>query len=354
MKKLFFATAALAILAPAAAKAEINLGLGGYFFGYAGYVDQDTDGLNEFDVKRKSKVFFKGSNKFGDDLTVGFYSELFQENAAADNISASYLYSEGSWGHVKLGDERGAPFQLQVAAPGADKLIDGRDIHISFISTVGFDADRDYRHSGINNAMAYGTKVTYLSPNMSGLRVGFSFEPEVARVTTADYEDGMPSDTDAGGFENYTEAAVRYEGKLDKIEYAIGGGYSLAGLEAPGAFTDDFNEWNIGLNVKFSGITVGGAYNTDNGGLVGNTGDTENVTVGIGYDWDAYHVGVNYFDSKSDNDDELERYTLGGGWQYGPGFRLNSVVGIFDQTDASTPANNNDGYFVTFGTDVRF
>src|SRR5688572_16851583 len=141
IRKILTASA-MSILVFNAAQAEIDLDLGGYFRGYVGYAKQDINGIRESDFKRKSKIFFEGSNTFDHNLTIGLFTELFMENGD-DNISASYLYGEGDWGHVKFGDERGAPFQLQVAAPGSDTNIDGRDIHISFLNVDGTDVDQD-------------------------------------------------------------------------------------------------------------------------------------------------------------------------------------------------------------------
>src|SRR5690606_2421378 len=108
------ATAAFALLAPAA-QAEIKLDLGGYFKGYAGYSDQDTADLRDFDLKRKSEIFFEGETTLDNGLTVGYHGELFQENSATgdENLEASYLYMSGNWGRVNVGRENGAAYLLQ-------------------------------------------------------------------------------------------------------------------------------------------------------------------------------------------------------------------------------------------------
>src|SRR5687767_4768545 len=101
MKKIILSDLALA-LQGSPARAEIELDLGGYFRGYAGFADQSFAGVRDADIHRKSKIFFEGSNAFSENLTVGLFTELFQENGD-DHISASYLYFEGGWGHVKFG-----------------------------------------------------------------------------------------------------------------------------------------------------------------------------------------------------------------------------------------------------------
>ncbi len=351
MKKIVSTSILLMLAMASPAQAEIRLDLGGYFRGYAGYADQEIDDLRAGDFKRKSKIFFEGSNKFDNDLTVGFFSELFQENGN-ENISASYLYFEGGWGHVKFGDERGAPFQLQVHVPGADSNIDGRDVHISFINTGAADVDLDYRHSGLTSGFAYGTKITYLSPDMRGLRAGISFSPEVARLGTSDYTSGMDFSNEPDDFEHFTEAALRYEAKLGEVKAQIGGGYSMAGLEANGGtFSDDYREWNLGVQLAYKGARLGAAYNRDNG-AGSATGDTENWSVGADYAWGAYKAGVNHFVSETQSDDKLTRSTAGLNYTYGPGLSFRGTVGLFDVKAAG--ADENDGHFATLGTDVKF
>ncbi len=82
MKKLLLATAAVMALSASAAHAEIKLDLGGYFKGYAGYANQDTDNLRSFDIKRKSQVYFQGATTLDNGWTGVYHGELFPENDA--------------------------------------------------------------------------------------------------------------------------------------------------------------------------------------------------------------------------------------------------------------------------------
>src|SRR5690606_25710132 len=102
--------------------------------------------------------------------------------------------------------------------------------------------------------------------DMHGLRAGVSFSPEVARLGTSDYTNGMDFDNEPDDFENFTEAALRYEATVAGVKAQLGGGYSMAGLEANGgSFNDDYTEWNAGVALSYKGARVGAGYNTDNG-----------------------------------------------------------------------------------------
>jgi len=136
MKKLLLCgVAALAVSAAAPAHAEgIDLGLGGYFIGYGLYTDQDeTTDTRSFDFRKETEIHFNGETTLDNGLTVGGHIEMNADrsiDAEANNeddntIEESYLYVSGGWGRVNFGNEDGAAYLLQVAAPSADDNIDG-------------------------------------------------------------------------------------------------------------------------------------------------------------------------------------------------------------------------------------
>jgi outer membrane protein OmpU len=346
MKKLLLATAAFAILAPAA-QAEIKLDLGGYFKGYAGYADQDTAGLNEFDIKRKSEVFFEGETTLDNGLTLGYHGSLFQENAAADNLEESYLYFSGNWGRVNLGRENGAAYLLQVSAPSADANLDGADIDFSFFNAGASDYRQEYAHEMGQAGTQYVDKITYLSPKFNGFQAGVSYSPQADAKTTADYENGM--DLESTGLSELYEGAVRYDGEFSGVGIHAGAGYSQ--VQDDGATDAEYNTINAGLKLTFEGFSFGGAYITDE--TDGGAGDTEvdSYVVGAGYDYGAYNFGATFFNSEDDaSGDELDRYSIGAGYTFGPGFKFNGSVALYD----SEGTVDNDATVVAIGTDIQF
>lgn len=379
MKKLLLATTAAAALTlgASAARAEIDLDLGGYFKGYAGYSNQDTDDLRSFDIKRKSEIFFTGETTLDNGLTVGYYGELFQENGddteglgatdpnsgiANRQLEESYLYMSGNWGRINLGRENNAAYLLQVAAPGADANIDGQDISFSFINMVS-GADQDYKQAGpeASNSLAsfqYTDKITYLTPKFNGFQAGVSYTPSADSKTFGNNVSGMEADDTVADLENSIDAGLRYDGEFSGVGVHVGGGYSHAGIEteaAAGSFgSDDYQEWNAGLKLTYEGFGFGGAYNVDNGANSADD-DTTNWTVGLDYTYGAYTFGASYFASENENgaaaDSEFDRWTVGANYTYGPGMSFRGAVGIFDD---EIGAVSNDGTFVTLGTDVQF
>lgn len=360
MKKILLATVAVALLAPAAAKAEVNLDLGGYFKGYAGYADQDTNNLRTFDVKRKSQVFFTGETTLDNGLSVGYKGDLFQENSSTTaSVERSYLYFSGNWGRVNLGRETGAAYLLQVAAPSADSNIDGQDTDISFFNASG-NVDEDYQQSGSqsgsSNAVKFADKITYMTPKFNGFQAGVSYSAAVDQKDTASALNGMEPDNDPNDLENLMEVAARYDGEFNGVGIAVGAGYTKAGEEAETVSSDDYSEWNTGIKLSYDAFGIGAAYNEDNG-QVKNNGDTKNWTVGADYTWGAYVFGASYFNSTNDvsatTEDELDRYAVGASYTFGPGMKFNGSVAAYDLDRVGT-ANDNEATVVAIGTDIQF
>jgi len=373
MKKLLLATFALALLAPVA-KAEINLDLGGYFKGYAGYADQDVAGTRDVDFKRKAQVFFLGETTLDNGLTVGYNGQLIQDStvdpAGGDDakVEQSYLYFSGNWGRMNLGRENGAAYLLQVSAPGADANLDGQDITFSFFNQGTANIRQDYGQMGAANTtigalgrgedIQYADKVTYITPKIVGFQAGFSFAPEVDAKGVSSYF-GMPSDADAGGYENLIEAGVRYDGEFSGLGIHAGGGYSAANLEAPlFGFGEDLKEFNLGGKLTYEGFGFGVAYNNRDGGInAGGLGNVDTWVAGLDYTYGSYNFGGSYLKSTGDSllggEDEYDRVAVGAGYTYGPGMKFNGSVGLHDLT-AATAALDNKATVVSIGTDVQF
>lgn len=362
MKKILLATVAVMALSASAAQAEVNLDLGGYFKGYAGYADQDSANRREFDVKRKSEITFTGETTLDNGLTVGYEGQLVQENTTAgDQIENSYLYFSGNWGRVNMGRNYGAAYLLQVSAPGADSNIDGQDIDFSFMNLSG-NINQDYQHNGETSSNHFNDSITYLTPKFNGFQAGVTYSAAVDqkdRSTTAGLGNtaGMELDNSNNDLENLLEVGARYDGDFNGVGLHLGAGYTTAGEEVSAAGSDDYNEWNVGAKLTFDAFGFGAAYNEDNGQVDSND-ETQDMIIGADYTWGAYKFGASYFNSTGEAgantaDDELDRYTVGATYTFGPGMDFRGAVAVYDLDRAAT-VNDNEGTVVTLGTDIQF
>ncbi len=402
MKKVLLAGTALvgAALLSTPAHADLKLDLGGYFRGYAVYSDNDEvtgSDDKQFDLRRDTEVHFTGETTTDAGLTVGVHSELklggtgTVHNAANNSFynpvhndqtmtDEAYIYFSGGWGRVNVGSEDGAAYLLQVAAPSADSNIDGLRVYVQAFDpaawagntnngTTGFQQTTlGYDNADFKNA----DRFTYLTPKWNGFQAGVSYAPnsyqnEIFGATQS------PQQTNVGNnvqFDNIWEASARWDGEFDGFGISFGGGYSHANSERVGAATtvigsDDLVTWDAGLNVTFQDFSVGAAYKTSNTG-VDTDGDLTTWVLGAAWDNGPYHVGLSYADFNADNNTyggfaplaagngvDLQRWTVGGGYTYGPGMTFRGSLAYLN-VDSPVATAASSQYQVAIGTDVNF
>lgn len=369
MKKILLCgVAALAVAAASPAKAEgIDLGLGGHFIGYGIYTDTDNDSaLRSFDFRKETEVHVNGETTLDNGLTVGAHVELDVDGSDTNaTIDESYMYLSGGWGRVNFGNEDGATYLLQVGAPTADENIDGLDpdingFNLSTISGLTFSSDAlGYSSEPTNEA----TKLTYITPLFNGFQAAASFTPSVS--DEQDSEAGQVTDNDAGEFDTGLEIAARYQAVFSGVDLTAGAGYATLSTEADAATTlagsDDLDIMNVGVRAGFDAFGVGVSYVDTNNG-VDVDGDTDILVVGADYVTGPFKFGASYYDRTDEvnstlangnttGDLDIERITLGVGYQYGPGMSLNGSVAMLDIEDDAVSA---DGFQVGVGTSVSF
>ncbi len=370
MKKVLLAGTALisAAVISTPASAEINLDLGGFFRGYGVYSDDDSaaGNLREFDFRKHTEIHFSGETTTDAGLTVGAHYEIVLgvEDALGldnDTTDEAYLYGSGGWGRVNFGTEDGAAYLLQVAAPSADSNVDGLRTYIQGIENTAPFAFGvlEYDHADFQNT----DRLTYLSPKFSGFQAGVSYAPEAGENEIGNNLQAMNIDDNAGDYEDLWEAAARWDGEFEGFGISLGAGYSNASDEAEVAgVTDDMETWNVGANVAFQGFSLGAAYKDTNNGLA-NNGDTTTWVVGAGWDNGPYHVGASWLQADMEDgfhggvlaqDFEVERFTVGGGYTYGPGMTFRGAVAFGDTDDWGVAGDGQDFTQVTVGTDVQF
>lgn len=381
MKKILLSTAALAGLAMVAAapvradEPALQLGLGGYISGYAVYTDQDSaaaDSRREFDFRKDTEVHLNGEVALDNGITAGAHLELLMDradNANNTQVEESYMYLSSSWGRVNFGEEDGAAYLLQVAAPSADDKIDGIRPDID---TVAYDAlssaataggadlfgTLDYAH----DYSGYGNKLTYFTPVFNGFQGGITYTPSITD-TDIDALASVVSDDDAGAFENEWELAARYEGTFEALDVALGAGYSHASTERDAAGTtavgtDDHSAFNVGVNLGWEAFGLGVAYLTTNNGI-DTAGDTDTWVAGIDYTTGPYKLGLSYLNREDErnaaaaldagltNDLEIDRWTAGAIYEWGPGMTFRGAVAVVDANTDQAGDTERDATQVT-------
>ena len=359
MKKVLLSTAAVALaFAAMPAHAGIDLSVSGYFKGYAAFVDQDegTSNVNGVDFLRDTEIHVGGETTLDNGLTVGFHTEFDTDGADSSvGVDESYLYMSGTWGRVNIGEEDGASYLLQVAAPSADSNVDGlrtyiQPVNLSVLGVTGAAGAAGGELEYAQDPTGKDTKITYLTPVIGGFQGGVSYTPD----------SGAASDTGGVGLEDDTtdvnetyEIAARYEGELDAVGFTLGAGYSNGDDATPTATSDDRQVWNVGLDLDFGPIGLGAIYKEDNAGSDGD--EEETIVVGVDYVTGPFKLGATY--SNFDNlggvaDLEAERYVGGVTYTYGPGMTVRGSVHFVDYEAGD--ATDGDATSFLIGTQVKF
>ena len=356
MKKLLLGTALVAcafLVTPAMAQDDsgVKLSLGGHFKGYLNYTNEDD--FHSVDILRQTEVHFGGETTLDNGLTVGAHIEAEADEGDGFSINESYIYAAGSWGRINFGDEDGAAYLLQVAAPSADDNIDGIRQFInpsSTITTIGSVGRLDYA----NDATRENDKITYLSPVFNGFQAGVSFTPDlsVSRALA-----GNSSDDTININGSLYELAVRYEATFNTVGVILGAGYTHGSIENNAAVTQEgLDEWNVGADFDIGAFGIGAIY-TENNNSSSDEQQNETFVIGGDYTTGPYKFGVSYLNNQQDQftDSDLQRYTAGVIYTYGPGMSLRGSVGYIEQNFTTILAiPDQDATTVTIGTQINF
>ncbi len=359
MKKLLSSVALLGVAATIAAPAfaaddsAVKLDLSGYARGYVSYVSQDDDAadVNSFDMLRDTEIHFTGETTLDSGLTVGAHVETqvdaSDNGSANDEIDESYIYFSGNWGRVNFGEEDGAAYLLQVAAPSADSNFDGVRQYIQPLNdTAAGLTTGSFAIDYANDEAKDADKVTYLSPVFNGFQVGATYTPEVTDGAASDIGGNRTTDDQ---LDDGYEAALRYEGTLSNVGFAAGAGYThINNADVTGK---DFKEWNVGLDLNIADFGVGAVYTENNGAA--DDSDSQTWVVGADYTVGAYKIGASYLTNDDDAGADTDRYAAGVTYSYAPGLSFRGSIS-HTQVDEGAAGVDVDGTAVLLGTQVNF
>ncbi len=315
------------------AQAQVDVTVGGYTSNYVGWADQDTTAgtdVKNFDMLRDSELHFRAEGKTDSGLTYGFLVESLVDGADNFSVQESYLYLSNQYGKLILGTEDGASYALQVAAPSADTNIDGMR---QYINPLNYGATSigggTYLSTGVDYAArstGKNEKITYMTPNWSGLQLGVSYTPDVGSANSAGTAGFALDQT---GLDEAYEVGVRYQGEANGIKYKVGAGYAHIEQGTAGAANDDVKQWNAGIDLDIGAFGVGATY-TDTENNLG-TAANDNQTYAIGVDYavtEDVKIGASYFNGDYEGiapgggDIEVDRYTAGVNYSFVEGVSL--------------------------------
>lgn len=400
MKRLLVGAAAIALCSTVAAPAPaapLQLGVAGHFKGYVSWDNQDVlDGAGGYrnernlDIVHDTEIHFTGETTLDNGLTVGVHVEAEADAGNAFAVDKSYAYFSGAWGRVNFGDEDGAAYLLQVAAPSADNNVDGirqyvnpmnysassaafpvagfgpygaiPAIGLTHLGNIG-TGELDYA----NDATRHADKITYLTPLWEGFQLGLSYTPTIANGTTlpstgvASRSLGTSTKSDEN-FSSAYEGAIRWEGKFDQVGINLGGGYTLVKWDdATNLDMTDFKQWNVGADVNFQAFGLGAVYTRNNqADVAGSSNDEKTFVVGADYTTGPFKIGTSWLHDKAEGitpaftggDLKTNRYSAGVVYTFAPGMSFRGSVG-FVRTKVADLNDANANYGL-LGTQINF
>lgn len=346
------------IFAASPVLAELKLDLGGYFRGYAIYANQDNaaGGTNSFEFRRDTEIHVTGETTLDNGLTVGFHTE--QQLTTSTGTDEVYAYFSGNWGRINIGQEDGAAYLLQVAAPSADSNVDGLRSYINGLNGYGLfslftTATKKVDYA--NDFTRLTDRLTYISPKLNGLQAAISYAPsytQFGKNIAGMGGSGLATNNIA---KHLHEASLRWDGSISGFDLSIGGGYTGSDIDdLTNTFTDSLRSWNGGVTLSYDELSFGVAYFEYNLGHALYLKDNHTWVIGAAWDQGPYHLGASYMKTYEDTPpafvQDAERLTIGGGYAFGPGMTVRGTVAV----GKSTALGDNDFTQATLGTDIQF
>lgn len=377
-----------AAVAPAqAADAPIQLKIGGYMQGYAGWTSQDDgvgpDGVagtaddapgrdrRSFGFFREGEIVFEGNTTLDNGLQVGVEVQL-EAVDSVDQIDQSFIWFEHSLGRVELGKNYPAPYTMWYGAPTP---VDGLGINTPNILPAN-----STNVAGAGNLIPTPDTfvgpnkietLNYFTPRIVGVQLGVSYSPSFCQAGNTgsnpcggsyagQFPDNLPQLYDLIG------VGANYVNSFNGIDVGLYGGYyhgsNGAAKGAAGTPTGDNTQWGVGASLGYMGFTLGGGYrdNNDAGGVVDFDGHDWNI--GLNYETGPWSFGGQYGQSEYKllgRTDDFQGASVGGMYTLGPGVKLGLAVQYFDWgTNAANPAVStpatNKAWNVMGGTSISF
>ncbi len=314
MKKQLLCTSAIALgvaAAPATAQ-DWNLDWGGYMNTHVAVGDISTDAADlavpgiswdgeGLDIHQQGEIIFTPSVTLDNGMTFGINVQMEAMNAGGgiDGIDEKYIsISSDTFGQLDIGSENSAGYKMMTGAPGVTSMFINSPSTSAFIPYTGVDSATGsftalpFRQAGLSNFIEVGgnndvNRITYYTPDFSGLTVGLSYAPTgVANATSGSFS----VNTNAV-LSDIFDIGINYSGSFGSTDILLAARWGTGDSPSTAVGSSDFEAWGVGASATFGSITIGGGYTeNDNdetiaGGGVGTAiGDSEGWSFGVVYD----------------------------------------------------------------------
>jgi len=368
MKKVLYGTTALLaagmFTAAAEAATPLKLTVGGYLNAFMGYTDLSSKDLqkvfpfrsvNKFAVGTDGQIVFSAETKLDNGMKVGAVAELNISNLQQTRwLSEVFAYAENKYGKMELGATSNAAVKLHHEVMDASGVW-GTD-KSKLVNWMGFAdyintpratiigpasiADFDILDSTAVNEDGNAQKISYFSPKFYGFQVGATYTPGAHSARPFVGGTGAMDSTVIAENRNFSRAyavSAAYDGKMGPVTLGADftyGNSKFVNRLPNGKNSQIFSEYAAGLNVGFSGFTVGAGYKIRDYGMK-EMKDSKAFDVGVGYENGPYAISASWFKSKAGKNigfkmPKLDIYQVSGSYKLGAGVNAFATFGYVD------------------------
>ena len=365
MQKFLTGAALAALLSSNVNAAEWEVRISGYydaFVTYAGHSSAnsnvDADGL---DVSSDAEIHFRPSIVLDNGIKIGAIIELEGENAG-DQIDESFVFVEGSFGKVLIGSENSAGFLLHMRAPNTlrralHEIPDFLPIDGTF---GGINVGDDFARGTLgetrleNDRNNDAKRITYLTPDISGLTVGVSYARD------GNQDNFGPTDCNAASICNIFDVGAKYKVKIGDVKLAMSGRWGIAENDGAGLRPQ---VWGAALQVGYGGFTVGGSFAEQNDS---GTEDGTGYDLGAVYKTGPWAFSATWFHGENVDDErpvlgadeEIDIFLAGVQYSLAKGVKLDFFGGYVDFRedvgDAGGAGDDVTGFVIGTAIGLKF
>ncbi len=291
----------------------ISLSVGGRSMWGVAIVDSDANPNND-DVAISNDVHlvFSGSTVLDSGLEVSVRVDV-DGGEGKEPAKGQFAAVSGSFGELRVGNQDTASYKMSTAAPYATYFY---GINTPFWS----GSLSNHWHSTFAGAGAGGASLMYFSPVINGFQFGTSYTPEADTnvMSNSVYSREGGDSWSIGG---------RYDGAFGDTGVTFASGLTQQDVPADDAAAGQtITDWNAGLVVSMSGVSVGGSYrNTDEDTMAD---DMTQYDIGIMYGEGPWAVSANFGNTSQDSENvDTDFSRLMATYNLGPGINMAGVLG---------------------------
>ena len=322
-----------------------------------------------FDVRNDSEIYFKGSAKLDNGISISTQVQLegysasdasdgslaASGNQSADYIDEAKLEIKGSFGKIRIGSADLQPKNITSNHQAALKMHVGESLKDYTKQLIAKPSTVATSSLGDMDLSSDGEGVSWLSPRMNGFQIALGY----AAQSNEDY-DGLKRETDTD--HNIVAAAVNWAGKLGGTKVSVAAGYTTSSDSV--AANSDPTKMVIGGTVASGPVAFGlSIYESEDAAASGTHNGMTIFEAGVKYSVGPNSMSLVIADSSYNSseaakkDDSTTTVGLAFARNLSKGVKWHNTMHFVDYNDGlvgAGAANSNDGYAFTTGLKVSF